>query len=145
MTEIDLTLTRNLPAPPKRVFELWSDARHRVNWWCPRGLRCAEFTHDFKAGGTWQARLEGPETGNSYWMGGRYLEIEAPSRLRFSFAWLEDGTQPGPESVITVTLETAEKGTRQVFHQSAFETAETRDAHATGWSECLDRLELALA
>ena len=145
MPEFELSLNRDLPADPARVFQLWADAEHRKNWWCPRGLRCADFTHDFRVGGTWQARLEGTETGKSYWMGGRYLAIEEPARLEFSFAWLEDGTTPGRESVISVTLESSKGGTRQVFRQSAFETAEARDAHAMGWGECLDRLVESLS
>ena len=145
MSEVDLTLTRHLPAPPERVFTLWADAAHRINWWCPRGLRCAEFTHEFRTGGAWQARLEGTESGKSYWMGGKYLEIRKPGLLRFSFAWLEDGTRPGRQSVIAVTLEADGKGTRQVFHQSEFETVEMRDSHRQGWGECLDRLQEALA
>ena len=145
MDDLELTLSRMLPASPERVFEMWADAAHRINWWCPRGLRCAEFDHDFEPEGTWQARLTGTETGKNFWMGGRYLAIAEPTLIRFSFAWLEDGTKPGRESVITVTFEADGNTTRQTFHQSAFGTVEARDAHRQGWSECLDRLGEALS
>lgn len=140
MTDHALTLTRRFGAPPARVFALWADARHRLAWWSPRGLTCAEFTHDFRVGGAWQARLEGTETGRSFWMGGKYRVIDPPNRLSFTFAWLEGGNDPGPESVIDVTLTADRDGTLQDFHQAPFETAEARDAHGEGWGECLERL-----
>ena len=100
----------------------------------------AEFTHDFKVGGAWQARLEALESGNSLWMGGAYRAIEKNARIAFDFAWLEAGTLPGARSLITVTFSAEAGGTRQSFHQAAFATATARDQHEEGWSDCLDRL-----
>ena len=141
MTPIDLTISRHFAAPPDRVFALWADADHRRRWWAPEGFDCAEFTHEFQAGGAWQCRLVGTDTGRALWMGGTYQDIAAPLRLAFTFCWLDEGVTPGDRSLITVTFTPDGDGTRLSFHQSAFETAPARDAHQTGWAEVLQRLE----
>lgn len=140
MAEFDLTIDRLFPAPVDRVFALWAEAGHRKHWWAPKGFRCAEFTHDFRVGGAWQARLESLETSQSLWMGGAYREIETNVRIAFDFAWLEAGTDPGARSLITVTFEAEADSTRQRFHQASFAAELNRDQHHEGWSECLDRL-----
>ncbi len=145
MSEHDLSLTRHFKAPPARIWKLWEDAGHRQSWWSPVGMRCTEFTHEFRVGGNWQACHLGEESGREFWMGGIYREIVANKRIVFDFAWLRNSVEPDHASLITVTLLPAGEGTQQVFHQASFVTAEARDDHSKGWSECLDRLEGQLA
>ena len=145
MAEHVLNLSRRLAAPREKVFAVWENADHRMNWWSRKGLSCAEFTHDFRVGGTWQSRLVGDETGRSFWMGGAYTVIDRPKRIAFTFAWLEGGTERGVESVIEVTLEADGSDTVLGFRQAPFATVEARDAHGEGWSDCIDSLAEMIA
>jgi uncharacterized protein YndB with AHSA1/START domain len=83
--------------------------------------------------------------GTEHRLTGVYREIVPPERLVFSHAWIEDG-RPGIETLVTVTLEDRGGGrTFLTLVQSGFETAASRDGHAGGWGETLDRLTDHLA
>lgn len=129
-----LEIERFIPLSPGRLFTLWADADDRRAWWGPAEFTCPDFSHDFREGGTWRAVIVGPD-GAELPMAGTYREIVPDHRLVFSFAW--DGEA---ETRVTVSFEAVDGGTRQRFHQAPFATAESRDSHATGWGECLDRL-----
>ena len=83
--------------------------------------------------------------GTDLWLGGVYQEIDAPKRLVFTHAWLDENGNPGPETLVTVTLTERAGKTEMSFRQSGFDSLESRDGHAGGWNECFDRLEEFLA
>ncbi|HEX6927864.1 MAG TPA: SRPBCC domain-containing protein, partial [Gammaproteobacteria bacterium] len=83
--------------------------------------------------------------GSEYWIRGVFREVDAPSRLVFTWAWEDDDGKPGHETLVAVTLEEFNGRTRFCFHQAAFESVESRDSHNGGWTECFDRLEAYLA
>lgn len=67
-------------------------------------------------------------------MSGVYREIVPGRRLVFTFAWDE-----GPETLVTIDFKALDGGrTRQTFHQTPFETVETRDSHVGGWASAFD-------
>ena len=70
---------------------------------------------------------------------GIYREIEAPSRLVFTWAWHE-GDKRGHETIVTVALKPHGAGTELTLTQSRFESAVARDMHAQGWSSSFDCL-----
>ena len=140
---LDLTIIRVLDAPRALVFLMWAEPAHVKRWCCPEGFTVAEGTLDFRAGGRWESRLRGPD-GKAHRLAGSYREILAEERIVFTHAWLDEAGEPGPQTLVTVTLEDQGQGTKLTFHQAGFPSPEARDARAEGWHETLDKLELEL-
>ncbi|TCN29509.1 SRPBCC family protein [Sinorhizobium americanum] len=135
--EIALTITRVLAAPREMVFKVWTTPEHLARWWGPKDFTAPSIAADFHEGGAWRSCIRSPE-GQSYWACGIYREIVPPSRIVFTFAWEEEGAL---DTLITVTFEQVAGGTRLTFRQAPFATVESRDSHAEGWGECMDRLD----
>ncbi|SFS02511.1 Uncharacterized conserved protein YndB, AHSA1/START domain [Microbacterium sp. cf046] len=65
------------------------------------------------------------------------LELDAPQELRLAWRW--DGEEQSTD--VDITLEPAgDDSTRVAVRHSGFETADERDSHVQGWSDCLQRL-----
>jgi uncharacterized protein YndB with AHSA1/START domain len=74
-----------------------------------------------------------------------YREIVPPQRLVFTHAWLDDSGEPGPETIVTVTLAECDGRTEMTFHQGIFDSVAARDGHEQGWSSCFELLAELLA
>lgn len=139
-----LVLTRLYDAPRSLLFKLWTDPKHVVRWWGPRDFTTTSCAIDARPGGQFRICICAPD-GTEHWMRGTYREIVAPERLVFTFAWENETGAPGHETLVTVQFAERGQRTELTFRQAFFETRESRDSHASGWSECLDRLEQYLA
>jgi uncharacterized protein YndB with AHSA1/START domain len=139
-----LRLERLIPAPPEKIFALWTEPELMAKWWGPDGYELARQELDVRAGGRWRTSMRSPE-GKLVTMSGIYRSIEAPRRLVFSWAWEDEAGNRGHETEVTVTLAAAPGGTRLVLVQQLFENRESRDGHDRGWSSTLDRLARAAA
>lgn len=137
-----LEIVRVLDAPRVLVFKAWSSAEHLARWWGPKDFSAPSLSMDFRPGGTYRHAIRSAD-GTDYWMRGVYREIVEPERIVFTFAWGDDA--PEPETLVTVTFEEHNGKTRLTFRQEPFATIEERDSHASGWGECIDRLEAYLA
>jgi uncharacterized protein YndB with AHSA1/START domain len=98
-------------------------------------------------GGAWRACLRSKSDDRVLWQSGRYLTVEPPERLEFTFAWEgsthEDG--PGVETRVTVILEpTAAGGTLMRFSQTGLVSRESASGHSKGWESTFERLEQLL-
>ncbi|WEX74101.1 SRPBCC domain-containing protein [Sinorhizobium numidicum] len=134
--EIALTITRVFDAPRSLVFKVWTTPEHLARWWGPKDFTVPTITADFREGGVWRSCIRSPE-GQDYWAHGTYREIVPPSRIVLTFTWEEEDAM---DTLIMVTFEEVAGGTRLTFHQAPFTTVESRDSHAEGWGECMDRL-----
>ena len=142
-TDLSLTIVRLLDAPPELVFEAWTSAEHARRWWYPRqggqDFACIAFDMDFRVGGAYRYCIRSPQ-GQDTWAHGTFRAIEPARRLEFTFRW-EWAPEPSDETLITVTFEPhGRAGTRLVFTQAPFASAEMRDGHTQGWGAVLDRL-----
>jgi uncharacterized protein YndB with AHSA1/START domain len=74
---------------------------------------------------------------------GRYLEIEPPRRLVFTWAWHEkdDFASPrGQESIVTIQFNPVGERTEMLFTQAVFKEQSALAAHNRGWTESFDKL-----
>ena len=133
---IGLFIERLIDAPPALAFRVWTTPEHLVRWLGPKNFTAHTARLDFRPGGAWSAVIRSPE-GKDYPMGGVYREIEDNRRIVFTFRWTDEDE---PDTLVTVTFEERSGKTRLTFAQTPFETIESRDSHAEGWGECLDRL-----
>jgi uncharacterized protein YndB with AHSA1/START domain len=141
---LGLYIERRFAAPPSLVFAAWTEPRHLRRWSAPHGFDLTESEGDLRPGGAWRATMRAPD-GEEHRLSGEYREIEPPTLLVFSHAWLDADGRRGPETLVTVRFEAVEGGTLMRFSQTGFDTAWSRDGHDGGWNECFERLSLLLA
>jgi len=139
-----LEISRVVEAPRDLAFKVWTTPEHLVRWWGPKDFTSSCEKLEFRKGGAYRCTIYKDD--HRHGMSGVYRDIVAPERIVFTFAWDNEIGQPGDETLITVTFEVvAASKTRITFSQTPFDTAESRDSHAEGWGECLDRLEAYLS
>jgi uncharacterized protein YndB with AHSA1/START domain len=134
----ELVITRMFDAPRELVFRCWTDPTHLVRWWGPKGSTALFVSVDLTEGGAWRTCISDPADGRELWSSGVYLEIVPPERLVFSFAW--EGAAEPEDTLVTITFAERDGKTEMTFHQSGFDTVESRDGHIEGWQECFDDL-----
>jgi uncharacterized protein YndB with AHSA1/START domain len=145
-----LRMTRTFDATPERVFAAWTNPDHFGQWFGPVGMKTVSCDIDAKVGGAWRLMGEGENIPGRDQSGrvrptvsGKYLEIEPPSRLVFTWAWHEkdDFASPrGQESIVTIQFKAAGERTEMVFTQAVFKDEQARAAHNRGWTESFDKL-----
>jgi uncharacterized protein YndB with AHSA1/START domain len=137
-----LVIERLLDAPRKLVFKAWTVPEHLVRWWGPHGFSLPYCKMELKPGGSFRCTMLSPE-GTEHRLSCVYREIVAPEKLSFTWTWIDEEDQPGPETLVTVLLEEAgDQGaqTKLTLHQAIFESDTACAAHGDGWSQSLDRL-----
>ena len=137
-----ITVRWVLPAPPDVVYDEWLDPVGMTEWMCPRPARAVTISLEPSVGGLLRIDIE--DGGSSLYVTGRYVELDRPRRLRFTWscsAWAD----PTVQSVVTVTLD----------HHGADETMMTIeheqlppgqvDGHSRGWAAIAAQLDEVLA
>jgi uncharacterized protein YndB with AHSA1/START domain len=131
-----LILRRRLRAPPRRVFEAWTQPAQLSRWFGPQQAEAVTAEIDLRVGGAFHIGFKAPD-GSRNDVSGTYREIEPYRRLVFSWAWQ---TTPERQSRVTVLLDDEGGGTvLTLTHEQLFDEA-ARDRHAAGWRASLDRL-----
>jgi uncharacterized protein YndB with AHSA1/START domain len=141
-TDLELVIDRVFDAPRDLVWTMWTE--RMGEWSAPKGFTMPVSEGDLRPGGAWRACMIKPD-GKELWLGGVYKEIVAPERLVFTHAWDGPDGKPGPETLVTVTLKERGGKTEMHFVQSGFDSAESRNGHDEGWTECFDILDEILA
>ena len=148
MTDRDLVITRVFDAPRELVFEMWTDPKHVVHWWGPKGFTNPVCELDVRPGGAILIHMRGPD-GVVYPTKGVFHEIVEPERLVFTTSTFEDEAgNPQLEVLNTVTF--AELGGKTkltlqaVVVKLAPAVAAALAGMEEGWSQSLDRLAASL-
>ena len=113
----ELIITRIFNAPPKLMFEMWSDCKHLKHWWGPKEWPMDECQLDFRVGGEWRYCLRGPNEGDESWGIAVYKEIEKPEKIVYQDNFSDkDGNinKQMPSMVITNKFIEHEGKTKQV-------------------------------
>jgi uncharacterized protein YndB with AHSA1/START domain len=139
-----LSLTRDFAASPQRLWRAWTDPAVLVRWLGPHDWPAVEASNNLRVGGAWRACLRSPVSGEELWQSGRYLRLDPPERLEFTFLWEGDNHEDGPgvETRIAVRLEAlSDKHTRMHMVQSGLVSPQSAAGHTGGWSQTFDRLQ----
>src|SRR4030095_6268006 len=94
-SERELVVTRTINAPPRIVFQAWTQAELFSRWWVPKslGLTLLSCELDVRVGGTYRLVFRHPASGEPMAFFGRYVEVTPHSRL----AWTnEEAGEAGP-------------------------------------------------
>ena len=136
-SEREIAGSRVFDAPRELVWTMWTDPRHIVQWWGPRGFRTTMQQMEVRPGGVWQFVMHGPD-GTDYQNKSVYVEVVEPERIVFDHV-------SGPNFRAFATFEDA-GGKTKVTWRMVFETAELRNkvveqyGAAEGLQQNLDRL-----
>lgn len=144
-TGFTLTLERNFAYPPEKVYDAWTRPDALSQWMGPEAMTCADAEADARPGGSFRFPLVNPE-GATHVAYGRYLEVNPPRQLIFTWAWeVGPDTPEGYEMQITLDFIAQNSGTRMILTQQGLRSAEARDQHSRGWSSSFDSLDRHLS
>ena len=129
---------RVLRAPAERIYRAFLDADAMTKWLPPNGFTCKVHQLDAKVGGTYKMSFTNFSTGSSHSFGGKYLELVANERIRYTDKF-DDANLPG-EMVTTVRLKRVFCGTELSVVQEGIPSAISAEACYLGWQESLTLL-----
>ncbi|MEU6644559.1 SRPBCC domain-containing protein [Saccharomonospora sp. NPDC046836] len=143
--DLELRMTRQLPATPEEVFDAYTDAEKQKIWFSilDEAPGIVEIEVDLRVGGT-QTAVWGPSPDQLFREVQTFLVIERPHRLVTE----SRGSSPDGMTMTTtieVTFEPKDGGTLMTVMQSGFPTPEIRDFF-TGevWVGAFNRIEAFL-
>lgn len=137
-----LHLEKILAVPPERVFGAFVDADQLRSWWGPAGYTVPSLRFDATEGEDYRIVMQQPD-GSVFHIRGRFRAVEPPRRLDFTFIY-EEPDPDDQETLVTLTFDSAESGTRVILDQGPFKTTARLELHREGWNDTLERLERSL-
>lgn len=132
-----LEVRRTFNAPVDRVFNAWLSPEALKAILTPRHA-VLDLKVDPRVGGTYTITwdVDGPWT-----VGGTYREIVKNERIVFTWTWEEDDAADVVETLVTIAFHAlAPNKTELVLTHVNLRSEESRDGHATGWTEIVDKL-----
>jgi len=154
----DLIDDREYAAPPELVFEAWTKAEHFARWFAPDNFEVPFCEFDARPGGVIRFQHRGPQ-GQLVSIRGVFDEVVAPTRLSFTFTFVDSNDRPaanammpdwpvGAHIVMTVELYATARGTRMTVAQRVAEPeladsapiVRHRKLAAIGWNQTAARL-----
>jgi uncharacterized protein YndB with AHSA1/START domain len=146
-------LSVHIPAPPATVFRYLTDPARYIQW---MGSHAAL---EPAPGGAYRVQMA-----DGFAAAGTFTEVEPPHRLVFTWGWADDdaaqhvlhdpaddsGGASGDElppgsTLVEVTLDADNGGTRLTLRHHDLATSELRDAHQVAWDTYLHRLAIRAA
>lgn len=123
----------HIKAPPATVFEYFCKPELMLKW---QGI---EAQLEAKVGGVYRVRMD-----DNHVALGKYLEVQPPHRIVFSFGWIGGENVPPEASRVEVTLAPDESGEGTRLRLAHFLLPEKqRHLHKEGWDFFVDRLVIA--
>ena len=125
----EIVISRVLHAPRELVWEAWTNPKHVVHWWGPRGFTNTNKRHEFRVGGYWEHTMHGPD-GVNYPNKARFLEIVPLKRITYLLGGgsdLEADERRGATFTATWTFETEGENLTRLTGRMVFPSKEARD------------------
>ena len=133
-----IRLHRVLRSSPEKVYRAFLDADAMCRWLPPFGYIGKMHHFEPKVGGGFKMSFTNFGTGNSHSFGGRFLELVANERLRYTDTF-DDPNLPG-EIIVTVTLKAVLCGTEINIVQEGVPEVIPAEMCYLGWQESLTQL-----
>lgn len=142
-----LRMRRVFSAPPRTVFEAWTEPGQLLRWFCPDGYVLLDVEVDLRVDGTYRFEMRTPEgqLGHIY---GTFREVSPTRRLVYTWAWkgvTPEGEQVrSEETLVTVEFRDVGGSTEVLLTHERFPDLESKKRHEGGWAGTLVRLETLL-
>ncbi len=154
-------ITRSFDAPRDLVFRVWTEEKHLLNWWGPKGFTVKQAKNDLRQGGVMHYCLLTPDA-QEMWGKWVYREIVKPEKLVFidCFSDAKGGvtrhpmSQNWPLEMLTMITFTERNGKTEItvqweaYNASEAEREVFNSSHTSmknGWGGTFDQLEAYLA
>jgi uncharacterized protein YndB with AHSA1/START domain len=147
-TDRELVVTRTFNAPAHIVFDAWTKPELLKRWWAPKsfGVSLFECESDLREGGTYRYAF-GRDPKNPEVFSGRYVEVNAPSRLVLTQVY--ERMRDAGEAVVTATFEESQGRTlltlQQLFPSKEALEGALASGMETGMRVTLDQLDALVA
>jgi glutathione S-transferase len=132
-------MRRTFAAPAQKVFDAFTSEEVMRRWWhADSDWETPEARVDLRVGGEVRVVMRDPHRDVRYGGGGRYTEIEPPTRLAFTWTWDDDEARTRQ----LVEIEFEERGgvTTVHFTHSGLWDEDSVTSHEGGWGAAFDNL-----
>jgi uncharacterized protein YndB with AHSA1/START domain len=140
----ELSLTREIDAPPALVYKAWT--HHLAEWFAPKPMAITETEIDFRAGGRFKFTMKDPASGAEYPCDGVFLEVVPNERIVSTDAFTP-GWQPTDKAfmVAITTFEDLGNGKTRYTARARHWSDEDLKAHEQmgfheGWGQVADQM-----
>ena len=130
-----IRLHRVLGAPPERVYRAFLDADAMAKWLPPNGFTGKVHELNATVGGSHRMSFTNFTTGKSRSFGGKFLELVANERIRYTDSF--DDPNLSGEMEVTVTLKKVSVGTELDIVQEGVPDIIPPEACYLGWQQSL--------
>jgi uncharacterized protein YndB with AHSA1/START domain len=134
--DFTLTVSREIAASAEVLFDAWLEPRSLGIWLRPSVVSQTRAELEPWVGGEFRIVMVRDDAELLH--SGRYLEIDRPRRLVFSWSSPATGHR---ESIVTVTFQARADSTLVEIHQVGLADEQARAGHHEGWSDALRELE----
>ena len=124
-----------LPAPPEVAYDAWLDPEALAEFITPAPSHTGRIEIDPRLGGA--LRLEMVDGEKVVEIRGEFLELDRPSRLRFTWQSTLGG---GFDSMVTVTFEPSGERETTMTIEHALLPPDWRSDHEAGWARIASQL-----
>ncbi|WP_296666462.1 SRPBCC domain-containing protein [Demequina sp.] len=140
-TGLAVTIERDFAIDPARMWELWTTPEHVAAWLRPSLDRYKPSTceADVREGGAYRLLIPGVEEGD-FVAYGRYLELDPPRRLRFTWGWEGDMPHVADTSEVDVEITATDGGCHLRLTHTRLWDEDQLASHSEGWRGTLDVL-----
>ena len=144
--EPGITIVREFAAPRARVWEAWTNPDVMARWFHPETLVTPResVSVDLRVGGEYTYTMRIPDTGQEFPTAGKYLHIDEPARL--DFTWGSPGDVDNAPRMSVALEEIDADHTRMTFTLIGLPNDSGSDASAyDGWSSVFNELDTELS
>lgn len=143
LPETTLNLRRSYAASPELVFRAFAEAQLLERWLCPDpSVSLKVESLDFRVGGAYRLVFTFPDAVRP--VIGKYLLIDPPNSLRFTWIWQQPDEFAGLETVVSVSIRSVDDGCELELTHERFPNGKLKEQHESGWNAALARLEMLL-
>lgn len=143
--EPGFTIVRDFAAPRARVWRAWTNPDDMARWFHPETLVTPResVSVDLRVGGEYSCTMRIPDTGQEFPTAGRYLHIDEPARL--DFTWGSPGSIDDAPRVSVELEELDPARTRMTFTLVGLpDDTGSDDSACDGWASAFRVLEAEL-
>lgn len=145
--ERELIMERIFEAPRELVFRAFSEPKHLVSWWGPRGWETTNYTFGFKPDGVWHYCMQctdknqGEFYGQKLWGKSIYHEIDVPEKIVYTDIFSDEKgniSDNMPGNLVTLTFLEYKRKTKFVMRYQLGSSQSPEEIRDSGFVHGLD-------